>query len=305
MELILLILKIILIAFLVVLGLILWVVGLILFVPIHYEVSGSIGDLWQVQINGKITYLFSIIKVLLGFKESEFDVKLFLFGFEKKIQEESDDTLDDISETESEIEEPDQTEEPEITFYQNENVKELELHEDNNKQVENQEVLHEEKLSKKDASEHVLEDDSLIESTANKKRRVKKEKEKSKFDFAFIKQQLTDEHNKSVVSKLWSEICYLLKHFKFREIETDLMFSTGDPASTGQILGVLCMVPVFYQYKFHIVPDFEAENSYLKGTFLVAGKIRLIHICVSIFRLIFDKEVRLVVKRIQTLIEEK
>ena len=44
MELILLILKIILIAFGVLLGLIILALGLILFVPIRYEVSGSVGD---------------------------------------------------------------------------------------------------------------------------------------------------------------------------------------------------------------------------------------------------------------------
>ena len=67
MELILLILKIILIAFLIVLGFSIFLLGLILFVPIRYEVSGSIGDSWDIKIKGKISYLLSIIKLFLSY----------------------------------------------------------------------------------------------------------------------------------------------------------------------------------------------------------------------------------------------
>ena len=286
MELILFILKIILIAFLVVLGLVVLALATILFVPIRYEVSGSIGDSWEIQVKGKVSYLLSIIKLLFSYKKEQFDVKFFLFGFEKKLQQE--DTDKNVDETGDEDLE---------TFSEAEDL-EITLHE-----KESGSVSEQQSVNSVEPSEEYVEKVAL-EAPSQRKSQKKKEKKKSNLDFAFIKQQLTDEHNKSVVRKIWSELCYLLKHFKFRKIVTDLVFSTGDPATTGQALGVLCMIPTLYRYEFKIVPDFEADDAYIKGTFLVAGKVRLIHFLITILRLIFDKEVRLVVKRILTLLEK-
>lgn len=303
MELILLIVKIILIVLLVVLGLILLTLGLILFIPIHYEVSGSIGDSWELRIKGKVTYLLSIIKVLFNYEDSQFGFKLFLFGFEKKMQEENNESPEEVAETLYEAEE---VTKEDVTVDEKKDISltEEQAHQTELLENENTDSLQEESISVKSSKEKALNEKSE-DSAASKKKQQKKAKEvkeKGKFNFAFIKQQITDEHNKSVVCKIWSEISYLLKHFKFRKIITDLVFSTGDPASTGQVLGLLCMIPILYQYEFQILPDFESEKGYLKGTFLVAGKIRLIHVIVAILRLILDKEVRLVFKRIQTLI---
>ena len=158
-----------------------------------------------------------------------------------------------------------------------------------------EEILSEEILSDEEFFPMEEEDEAFkTEEEPKKKRKRKNEKTDSKFDFAFIKQQLTDEHNHSVVKKLFKELGYLLKHFKFRKIKTDLVFSAGDPALTGQILGVLCMLPVLYQYEFRLVPDFETEEMYIKGSFLAAGKIRLIHGLMSVLRSVLDKEIRMV-----------
>jgi len=293
MELILLILKIILIAFLVIIGFIILVLGLVLLVPIHYEVSGSIGDSWEIKIRGKITYLLSIIKLLLAYENEQFDMKIFLFGFEKKLKQEDVSTIKDvgahsIEEIEPLVEDLDTT-----------------VSEKDADMGTEPDIMVEADVKKSEESAEESEQVSTeMEPKLKKKKRTKKEESQKSIDLAFWKQQLTDEHNKSVVRKIWSEICYLLRHFKFRKIVTDLEFSTGDPATTGQALGILCMIPVLYRYQFKIVPDFEAEEFYIKGAFLVAGKVRLIHILITVLRLIFDKEVRLVVKRILTLLEK-
>lgn len=281
MELILLILKIILIAFLVVLGLIILAIGIVLFVPVHYEISGSIGDSWDIRVKGKLTYLLSAIKALLLYEEEQFDVKLFLFGFEKKMQEEDEENIPETVE--------EAAEEAEITLREKDNLSSSEQESEVTQEVTA-------------VDESITQEDNTQKES--KKPKQKKEKKNHKFDFAFWKRQLTDEHNKSVVRKLWAELCYLLKHFKFRKIVTDFVFATGDPATTGQALGVLCMIPTLYRYNFKMTPDFEADEAYIKGTFLVAGKVRLIHILVTILRLIFDKEVRLVVKRILSVIQK-
>lgn len=287
MELVLLILKIILIVFLVVLSLAVLALNLILFVPIHYEVSGSITDSGIIQIKGKVSYLLSIIKMLCSYEKKQFDVKFFLFGFEKKLQ--SEDIDEDIDEAmENEVDETADEAAYEVTE-KSDGPNEAERSPWEEKKIYNES----EEKSRTIASEGKPQKESK-----------KKNKGKNKVDVTFIKQQLTDEHNRLVVRKVWAEFCYLVKHFKHRKVITDLIFSLGDPATTGQVLGVLCMIPALYQYEFKIVPDFEADEAYIKGTFLVAGKVRLIHVLITILRLIFDKEVRLVVKRILTLLEK-
>ena len=286
MEFILLILKIILIAFLSILGLALLAVGIILFVPIRYELSGNLGDSWDVKLKGKLTYLLSAVKVAFSYEKEQFDLKLYLFGFEKKMQQED---MDDSVQTAEE------TEDAEVTFREQEtsNLPEQKMPERQENTATQEVRVSSEEVSNKEES-----------PKSKKKTRTKKENKKNAIDFSFLKEQLTDEHNKSVVRKIWMELCYLLRHFKFRKIVTDLVFATGDPATTGQVLGILCMIPVFYRYNFKVVPDFEADEAYIKGTFLVAGKVRLIHVFVTLLRLICDKEVRLVVKRILRLLEQ-
>lgn len=306
MGLILFILKIILIVLLTVLGLILLLSGLILLVPIHYEVTGNIGDSWEIQVKGKVTYLLSMLKLLFSYEKEQFDIKVFIFGFQKKINEEnvSETFTSDRNKTNLKQEDIDKKEtnsEEQVLSFEEEQF------------VEDETNVSEPVSEKPDASDNDELKQTQVKSKKEKKQSIKKKQkvkkkkikqEERKINFAFIKQELTDKHNKSVVKKICSELLYLLRHFKFRKIVTDLRFSTGDPAFTGQVLGILCMIPMLYRYDFKIVPDFEEEEAYIKGTFLVNGKVRLIHILITCLRLIFDKEVRLVVKKISKLLEK-
>lgn len=94
----------------------------------------------------------------------------------------------------------------------------------------------------------------------------------------------------------FTELKYLLTHFKFRRIRTDLTFSMGDPALTGQVLGGLCVLPFLYRYQVQVYPDFEAENTYVTGTFDIKGRARGLHIAVSAVRLLGKKEFRIWLK---------
>jgi len=306
MELILFILKIILITFLGLFGLITLLLGIILLVPIRYEVSGSIGDSWEIKVRGKVTYLLAIIKLLFSYENEQFDMKFLLFGFEKVLkQEEAVEKEETEGSAEATTDSKEEIADLEVkTADPAEETVDLEV----KMSVPKEETvaLGEETILQADVQKDSVEEQATTEKTQNsgKRKNVKKVKSKNSFNFAFWKQQLTDEHNKSVVRKIWSELCYLFRHFRFRKIQTDLVFATGDPASTGQVLGILCMMPMLYRHQFKIIPDFDAEKFYIKGTFLIAGKVRLIHVLITGLRLIFDKEVRLVVKKFLTLLEK-
>ena len=297
MQILLFILKVIGIILLVLLGLIVLMLTLVLFVPIRYEVSGEIEDEHKMRAGGVIRYLFSIVKVAVAYRNGELETDIYLFGFrkKKKVLEESEAIYTD--EVEKEVEKDTETRNVSI---ENENPVSIEdtlVKQQQPEQLEKQPDVVEKKHTKQTADSVNRAAKPQKEKKQKTKTAKKSKNEEHKFPVDLIKRELTDEHNYNVLRKGFREIKYLFSHFKFRKIRTDLHFGTGDPASTGQILGILAMFPILYRYEFGIIPDFETENAYIKGTFAVAGRIRLVHVLITACRLIFDKEIRMVVKK--------
>lgn len=307
MQILLFILKIIGIILLVLLGLVILALTLILFVPIRYEISGEIKDEYQIEANGSIRYLLSIFKAVFSYHDGQMEANIYLFGRRKPISGalSEDDTLDEDDVFEKET-------------FANEEIINEEIKEDEvifrtkNHQITNNAT---EIMAENDAIEEANRQSKLNDTQAkqivnkqtksrNTGKKVKAKQEKPQIDFERIKKELTDAHNHSVLKKFLRELKYLFSHFGFRKIKTDLHFGAGDPALTGQILGILAMFPILYRYEFGIVPDFETESAYIKGTFSVAGRVRLIHILITGCRLIFDKEVRFVIKKFMDMINQ-
>ena len=214
MGLIVFILKIILIVLLAVLGLFLLLAGLILLVPIRYEVKGILGDSGEIQVKGTVTYLLSMFKLLFFYEKEQFEMRVFIFGFQKKIQEEPilETPQDDGNKTNLKQEE----------VHNKEIISEKQEFSNKKKQtVEEESGISESMAKKSDASEMDEWKETNNKSEKDKKRKIRKKKtkqEKRRPDFLSIKLQLTDEHNKSVVKKICLEFLYLLRHFKFRKI---------------------------------------------------------------------------------------
>ena len=118
-------------------------------------------------------------------------------------------------------------------------------------------------------------------------------------NLAHIKEMIYDESNRSAFSHECAEIRYLLRHFGPRKLKADLTFATGDPARTGQLLGVICIFPVIYRNEVSIVPDFETDDFHIRGTFSVKGRIRLIHALGSGIRIWRDKNIRKIIRKIR------
>ena len=106
------------------------------------------------------------------------------------------------------------------------------------------------------------------------------------------KERLFREENKSVVLAVLAELKYLLGHFKFRKLIADIQFCAGDPAATGQALGVLSMLPFLYGKQIAVFPDFEGEKAYVRGEVSLKGRMRVIHFAASLVRLWKEKKVR-------------
>lgn len=109
--------------------------------------------------------------------------------------------------------------------------------------------------------------------------------------------ELKREENRKGAAAVFRELKYLLKHVSPRKIKGEIAFGTDDPALTGQILGGISILPFFYRYQISVTPDFASERYYLEGKLEMKGHARMVHVLVSGFRLIRDRNIRRLIRR--------
>ena len=107
----------------------------------------------------------------------------------------------------------------------------------------------------------------------------------------FVREKAT----RRTVAKLLKEVVDLIKYIGPQKLKGSFRFGTGDPSSTGMLLGGLSLLPVVYQKGVAVSPDFEEKCFIGDGT--LTGRIRLVYLVRLVLRLIFDKEVRWVYKQ--------
>ncbi len=306
MSVILLILKIIGWILLTLLALFLLIVFLVLFVPVRYRTEGIIEE--NIRVQGKVHWLLHILSFDFSYNEDGFSYTLRLFGkrisLGEKLEDEeeepdADSTDPAVHETEkkdghavlsdSEVQQPKAEDGHAVLL---------------DSKVQQQDTGSKDRieLQEKDSSIKEMPEAAGQKITAkfsNIGKTIKGIREKISDLFhqtEKIKAALTDEHNRNSVSVIWRELKYLLKHSRFRKIDTELNFALWEPSATGQALGVLAMFPSFYQYDIGIYPDFEADKTYVKGTFLVKGHIRLVHVLISGIRMLKERDIRNLIK---------
>ena len=278
------ILKIIGIVLLVILGIMLFLLAVLLFVPVRYSVKGTVDN--NITAEGKISWLCSIFRYDFTFQEQELNGEVRIFGFRPKKKER-------VSEEELEEEAV-----PEVKDGVEEVVSDL--------------VSAAGEEDKSEKTPIKPEQDQEVDSHKGKQNRKSSDKnsrpsgknifmrmwDKIKSFMKKIKNFFIGTKNQYAVRRLWEELLYLLKHFGFRKIHTELTFALADPALTGQVLGILCMMPFLYQYDFHIFPDFESESYYIRGSYDMKGRIQLIFLLITFIRIVADKDLRCFLKKI-------
>lgn len=312
MAVLLLILKIIGIILLILLGLILLILAVVLFVPVRYQVSGSIGEKTTVRI--AVTWLLHAVSWRAAYEEEGFSSQLRIFGITRKGKK-PDDGEPGEDDREDGAEEPEERSAADALLTDGEQKTDGILTDGEQGEVER---FDERQAKEPDPAEH--KELEQANPAVRRKRRgglVRRIWERIRAFFAGLVRKLrqlragikealkkikdvrtflTDERHREVLPLIFTELKYLLTHFKFRRIRTDLTFSMGDPALTGQVLGGLCVLPFLYRYQVQVYPDFEAENTYVTGTFDIKGRARGLHIAVSAVRLLGKKEFRIWLK---------
>lgn len=117
-----------------------------------------------------------------------------------------------------------------------------------------------------------------------------------KTEFDFYKGLWDRPEGKAAVIGVLGQLWYLLKKIKPSKLEGDIVFGTGDPATTGQAIGAIAALYGFFPEKLHITPDFE-EKRY-EGRIHARGKLRLIHVIIIAVKLIADRNFRYVIKQL-------
>lgn len=150
-------------------------------------------------------------------------------------------------------------------------------------------------------AEDVFEDETLTEEQKESIfSKIKGILERIREIYSKIKPMLEDKQNKDAVRHLKNEVIYLLKIFIPKKSKIDAVFSTGSPDKTGQVFGVLACVPAMYRNEWKLVPDFQAEEAYLKGGFWCKGWIAVYQFVGIVLRILFDKNCR----RLYTMIKK-
>ena len=313
------ILKIIGIVLLVILGIMLFLLAVLLFVPVRYSVKGTVDN--NITAEGKISWLCSILRYDFTFQEQDLSGEVRIFGFRPKKKERvSEEGLEEeaVPEVKDEVEEV-------VSDLVSNTVEEDASEGKISKSVIESDS---DKISPEEAAGRREQNPEMDFHTGRQNRKSSRPSGKNIFmrmwdkiksfmkkiknffigiqkrltsfkEFVVkVKEIVTDTKNQYAVRRLWEELLYLLKHFGFRKIHTELTFALADPALTGQVLGILCMMPFLYQYDFHIFPDFESESYYIRGSYDVKGRIQLIFLLVTAIRLLADKEIRSFLKKL-------
>lgn len=317
MAVLLLILKIIGIILLILLGLILLILAVVLFVPVRYQVSGSIGEKTTVRI--AVTWLLHAVSWRAAYEEEGFSSQLRIFGITRKGKK-PDDGEPGEDDREDGAEEPEERSAADVPLADGEQ-KTGSILADGEQETAGISVDGEQKTDGalaggQQKTAGILDDGPAVlgkqrgglfrriweriraffAGLVRKLRQFRAGIKEALKKIKDVRTFLTDERHREALPLIFTELKYLLTHFKFRRIRTDLTFSMGDPALTGQVLGGLCVLPFLYRYQVQVYPNFEAENTYVTGTFDIKGRARGLHIAVSAVRLLGKKEFRIWLK---------
>ena len=103
------------------------------------------------------------------------------------------------------------------------------------------------------------------------------------------------EENVKARESIWRELKFLWKHSRPKKADLTLHFGFEDPSWTGQCMGVLSILNVWYPGRIFLKPEFEQEI--FEGTLYIKGHMMLAVPLLSIFRLWRDENVMKMYRR--------
>lgn len=290
MSVIVFILKIIGIILLALLGILLALLGLVLFVPVRYRIGGNVED--EITVWGQAGWMLHLIGFRFSYQDGEYQQQIRICGIRTGKRKKEKHAILYAEEEDDAYGTEDKTKDAEAIKAEVIEEAERQTAAPVRAKTAGTETSKEPVPEKKHRKWQ-----RIWQKMKATVQRVRDTLLSVKDRICDIKSFIADETNKNLIRIVWKELRYLLGHFKFRRIDTDLRFSLKDPAYTGQALGILSMIPWLYRYQIRICPDFESDQIYVKGVFDIKGRVRLIHVLVSAIRLLSKKECRAAIKK--------
>lgn len=320
MEIVFLILKIIGICLLIFLGICLLLIGSVIFIPVRYRIKGEGEVPKELKTDAVFSWFLHIIHARIHYTSDGFQFSIRILGIPlhlgkekkpkkkkiKKSKQPTDNRNQNKNSATNNIQQKAETYEiKEKSGVQ----KETEIYDKIEESDDIQKDTEKKKMIKEKSG--VQSEADIVEETVQPKKKkntwwsrlsISKIKEHCKRfweklkhiknQFTDIKSIISEETNRNAVTALFQELKYLMKHYAPRKASGELLFGTDDPATTGEILGIISLIPFWYRYKISVIPDFTTEELYAKGHISVKGHMRNVHILLSGIRLIKNKDIR-------------
>lgn len=295
------ILKIIGIVLLVILGVIVLLLLLVLFSPVRYKIQAKSEE--KLSFSVRISWILKLLRIRIFYDEGKdvfFSVKILFFtlpiGTHKKNSKPRKKMVSrDLAEADEVEDEKKQDKNP---------VKE-EILSNELVQASADDAGHDTTVSESDAVKK--ESAQTKKSSSTKKRKKKKKKSKKtrrdkipvKEILSKIKTFLTDEANRNSLSNVWRVLKRILRHIGPRRAVGDLVFSIGEPDLTGEVLGLISLMPFVYDKRMKIRPDFQSEEIYIKGEAALLGHVQVYILLWTVIMMFKDKNIRKVLKQLK------
>lgn len=295
------------ITLLAILALVIFILLLVLFVPVRYRVGLRTGH----KEDEKLAYSFGVfwllhaISVRKDIDAKEIVIRILGIPIKRIGGESKEDEPDDRQyETESlESEYTEESEYPEDEYIEkSENVEED--HGDGDEYTEESELEEESGYTEGDHEEEADKNPitRLFTTISDKIKDIKKKIRDTftKIDFIFFKISsimdiVKDRVARKTIKRLMKEIVALIRYVGPNGISGHLEFGTGDPGTTGMILGGVSLMKIAYRKDVSIVPNFE--DKCLIADAGVWGRIRAVYFVRMALRIWFDKDVHKLWKR--------
>lgn len=282
------ILKVIGIILLILLGLALFMILSVLFVPLRYWGSGNF-DNTDLHADIRASWFLHLFAFKLCYDEEV--TGYYRIAFIKR------ELFGDDADTESDEEiMPDNPQTAGQVLYTADAVENAEKN-DSGKSVE---------MAETDRENTTHENDS--EEIAGKNK-IDKKNSKAKHGDSIIdkitgaikkfQKLYSDNRNKAAIGHLKNELFLILKRTCPKKLALTAEFSTGEPDTTGILLGLITMFPIGYTNRWQITPDFESDNAFAKGNFKIQGRIFTVSIIAALLRILFDKNCRRLYNKIR------
>ena len=280
MTVVFLILKIIGILLLILLGLLVFLIVSVLFFPIRYRAVGSYHDS-QLLLKVRVSWFAHLLLLAYDLLPENNCMYLRICGIKKTMEKgnsipNSEDTTEETAEEDSgSIEETEESADREFVG--------------NAVEQEKKEAPVEKSSFWKNWKQKIQGIVSKIKATVNK---LKHAFRNLTATIARIRELLSDDRNKEALHFLGNKLFFVLKRISPRKLKLDSTFSTGSPDTTGEVLGILALFPIGYQNRWHITPDFTADQFYVEADFDIRGRIYLYQIVGAALGILLDKNCR-------------